>query len=189
MVIFLKELIKMEKYIFLDIDGVLATPESIKDGTWGLVPARQEQFKKLMENTNNQTDWIEPKIVLSSSWRKWDLETTREFMKEEGFWYWDKIIGVTIRAYQYLDRTKKIHLSIPRGVEIKQWIDANIHSDNGKNYNKKRVGVDYNYLILDDESDMLLEHKDYFVKTHGTKGLTSKDVEKALRILGNDYIF
>jgi hypothetical protein len=178
----------MDKYIFLDIDGVLATPESIKDGTWGLVPARQKQFKKLMENTKNQTDWIEPKIVLSSSWRKWDLETTREFMKEEGFWYWDKIIGVTIRAYQYLDRTKKIHLSIPRGVEIKQWIDANIHSDNGKNYNKKKVGVDYNYLILDDETDMLLEHKDNFIKTHPTKGLTNEDVKKALLILNKyDY--
>ena len=177
----------MDKYIFLDIDGVLATPESIKDGSWGLVDARQNQFKKLMEEPNDSIDWVRPKIVLSSSWRKWDLETTREFMKEEGFWYWDDIIGVTIRAYQYLDRTKKIHLSIPRGVEIKQWIDANIHSDNGKNYNRKRLGIDYKYLILDDENDMLLEHKDYFVKTHPTKGLTSEDVKKANRILGNDF--
>lgn len=179
----------MDKYIFLDIDGVLATPEVIKDGEWGLVPARQEQFKKLMENTNNQADWIEPKIVLSSSWRKDDLETTIQYMKEEGFLYSDKIIGITIRAYQYLDRTKKIHLSIPRGVEIKQWIDANIHSNNGKNFNKKKLGVDYKYLILDNKPDMLLEHKDYFVRTHETKGLTSKDVEKSLRILGNDYSY
>jgi hypothetical protein len=178
----------MNKYIFLDIDGVLATPESLKDGYWALVDARQKQFKKLMEKPKNtfSFNWIEPKIVLSSSWRKWDLETTRQFMKEEGFWYWEKIIGVTIRAYQYLDNSKKIHLSIPRGVEIKQWIDANIHSDNGKNYNRKKIGVDYTYLILDDESDMLLEQKDHFVKTHPTKGLTAKDIEKANLIL-NKY--
>ena len=57
----------MDKYIFLDIDGVLATPESIKDGTWGLVDARQNQFKKLMEEPNDSIDWVRPKIVLSSS--------------------------------------------------------------------------------------------------------------------------
>ena len=173
----------MDKYIFLDIDGVLATPKSIEGvgGEWKIEDEKQELLKHIIDSTG-------AKIVLSSSWRKWDLETTIEFMKEKGFWFSDLIIGVTIRAYQYLDRTKKIHLSIPRGVEIKQWIDANIHSDNGKNYNRKRLGVDYKYLILDDENDMLLEHKDYFVKTHPTKGLTSEDVKKANRILGNDFI-
>ena len=172
----------MDKYIFLDIDGVLATPKSIEGvgGEWKIEDEKQELLKHIIDSTG-------AKIVLSSSWRKWDLETTIEFMKEKGFWFSDLIIGVTIRAYQYLDRTKKIHLSIPRGVEIKQWIDANIHSDNGKNYNRKRLGVDYKYLILDDENDMLLEHKDYFVKTHPTKGLTSEDVKKGNRILGNDF--
>jgi hypothetical protein len=167
----------MRKIIFLDIDGVLATPESLKDGQWAIVEARQKQFKKIVEEIP------ELEIVLSSSWRKWDLESTREYMKEEGFWYWDKIIGITIRAYQYLDRTKKIHLSIPRGVEIMQWIDTNIHSDNGKNYSRKRLGIDYNYVILDDEKDMLYEQRNNFVQTHPTKGLTKVDVGKVLNIL------
>ena len=35
--------------------------------------------------------------------------------------YNDILIGVTIRAYHYIDQKSKIHLSIPRGVEIKQW--------------------------------------------------------------------
>lgn len=177
----------MDKYIFLDIDGVLATPETLKGGMWGLVEARQNQFRKLMEEPNDSFDWVRPKIVLSSSWRKWDLETTREYMKEEGFWYWDDIMGITIRAYQYIDKTKKIHLSIPRGVEIQQWIDTHIHSDNGKNYQRKKIGTDYEYVILDDDTDMLLCQKDHFVNTHPTKGLTSKDVERANRILKNDY--
>ncbi len=175
----------MDIYFFLDIDGVLATPEKLKDGMWGLVDARQLQFKKLMVKPNYLLDseWTEPKIVLSSSWRKFDLESTKEFMKQEGFWFWDKIVGITIRAYHYLDPNKKVHLSIPRGVEIKQWIDTHIHSDNGKNWQRKQLGVDYNYIILDDEPDMLLEHKDHFIKTHSTKGLTAKDVERAMRIL------
>ena len=96
----------MEKIMFLDIDGVIATNESVVGGQWALVNARQVQLRKIIEATGC-------KIVLSSSWRKWDLETTRQFMKEEGFWFWDLIIGITIRAYQYLDRTNKIHLSGP----------------------------------------------------------------------------
>lgn len=171
----------MRKIIFLDIDGVLATPECLKDGMWGLVPARQEQFKKLIEATGAE-------IVLSSSWRKWDLESTIEYMKQEGFWYWDKIIGVTIRAYQYIDQTKKIHLSIPRGVEIQQWIDTNVHSDNGKNFSRKKLGVDYQYIILDDDTDMLFTQTKHFINTHPTKGLTSKDVKKAIAILNSNLI-
>lgn len=170
----------MEKIMFLDIDGVIATNESVIGGQWALVNARQVQLRKIIDATGC-------KIVLSSSWRKWDLETTRQFMKEEGFWFWDLIIGITIRAYQYLDRTKKIHLSIPRGVEIKQWIDANIHSDNGKNYNRKKLGKDYQYVIIDDETDMLYEHRHNFVNTKTHKGLTAKDAEKAILILNNQY--
>jgi len=30
----------MEKIIFLDIDGVLATPEYLKDGQWALNPEK-----------------------------------------------------------------------------------------------------------------------------------------------------
>jgi hypothetical protein len=167
----------MKKIIFLDIDGVLATPECITEyGTWGLVESKQNLFKKLMDDTNAE-------IVLSSSWRKWDLEGTKQFMKQEGFWFWDKIIGVTIRAYQYLDRTKKIHLSLPRGVEIQQWIDTNIHSDNGKNWERKKLNTDYVYVILDDESDMIYSQRNNFVQTDSKLGLSEEDVEIATKIL------
>jgi len=164
----------MKRIIFLDIDGVLATPESIEEGLWGLVPARQEQFKKIIDATDAE-------IVLSSSWRLHTLEATKEYMDNKGFLFCDRIIGITIRAYHYIQ--KGIHLSIPRGVEIKQWIDANIHSQNGKNWNKKRLGLDFQYVILDDDSDMLLEQKDNFVRCVSTKGLTSDLAKKAIQIL------
>jgi len=182
LVIFLKELIKMEKYIFLDIDGVLATPKSIEGvgGEWRIEDEKQELLKHIIDSTG-------AKIVLSSSWRKWDLETTIEFMKEEGFWFADLIVGVTIRAYQYLDRTKKIHLSIPRGVEIQQWIDTNIHSENGKNWERKKLGKDYQYVILDDDSDMLYVQRNNFVHTHSTLGLTKDECNRAIEILNNKY--
>jgi hypothetical protein len=174
----------MRKYIFLDIDGVLATPKSIEGvgGGWKIEDEKQELLKRIIESTG-------AKIVLSSSWRKWDLETTIEFMKGEGFWFADLIVGITIRAYQYLDRTKKIHLSIPRGVEIKQWIDTNIHSDNGKNWERKILGVDYQYVILDDDIDMLYTQKNNFVNTNSDLGLTKTDCEIAIAVLNKGYHF
>lgn len=168
--------IKMKKIIFLDIDGVLATSEFLHQGQWALATKKQLLFKRILDQTNAE-------IVLSSSWRKHNLEETKQHMEKHGFMFNDKLIGVTIRAYQWIE--KGVHLSIPRGVEIKQWIDTHIHSDNGINYQRKKLGIDYQYVIIDDDCDMLLEHQDNFVRTDSEKGLTEKDVEKAIEILNN----
>jgi hypothetical protein len=168
----------MEKIIFLDIDGVLAIPSCLKDGMWAL----SDEIQKLLGKILDQTD---AKIVLSSSWRYATLERTKEHMESEGFLFNDKLIGVTIRAYHYLEKGSKIHLSIPRGVEIKQWIDTHIHSDNGKNWERKKVGKDFTYIILDDDRDMLLEQKDHFLNTNSEIGLTDDIVERAVAILNN----
>ena len=161
----------MEKIIFLDIDGVLATPKYLKNKQWALDPEKQKLFGKILIKTD-------AKIVLSSSWRYSTLEKTKEHMEAEGFLFNNELVGVTIRAYQYIEQG--IHLSIPRGVEIKQWIDTHIHSDNGKNWERKKLGKDFNYVILDDDDDMLLEHKDNFVKVNGDIGLTDDDIKNAI---------
>lgn len=172
----------MKKIIFLDIDGVLATPESIdNDGFWGLVDSKQELLKEIIDATDAD-------IVLSSSWRFSDVERTKDYMTSKGFKFSNKIIGVTIRAYKYIDKSAKIHLSIPRGVEINQWIDTHIHSDNGFGFKRKKYGVDYTYVILDDDSDMLYTQANKFLKTNSDIGLTKEIVEKAIQILNNDNI-
>lgn len=166
----------MEKIIFLDIDGVIAIPSVLKDGLFGLSDDKQKLLGKILAETD-------AKIVLSSSWRYATIERTKEHLEKEGFLFNDKLIGVTIRAYQWLEKGTGIHLSIPRGVEIKQWIDTHIHSDNGKDWNRKKLGKDWNYVILDDDSDMLLEHKDNFIRTDSELGLTDDDVTGAVGIL------
>ena len=168
----------MEKIIFLDIDGVLAVPSCLKDGMWALSDEKQKLLGKILDETD-------AKIVLSSSWRYATLEKTKEHMESKGFLFNNKLIGVTIRAYQYLEKGTGIHLSIPRGVEIKQWIDTNIHSDNGKNWERKEVGKDFTYIILDDDRDMLLEQKSHFLNTNSEIGLTDDIVERAVAILNN----
>jgi len=162
------------RFIFLDIDGVIATPETIEDRMWGLTPEKQDLLGLIIEKTG-------AKIVLSSSWRKHTVEDTIEHMEEHGFRFCDEIVGVTIRAYHYIE--KGIHLSIPRGVEIKQWIDTNVHSNNGKDWNRKVLGKDWSYVILDDDSDMLLEHKDNFIRCDSMEGLTLEQANKAIELL------
>lgn len=166
----------MDKYIFLDIDGVIATPETVDEGLWGLTKSKQELLGKILSETG-------AKIVLSSSWRHNDLKSTIDYMNEKGFLFCDKLIGVTLRLYKYIDREQKIHLSIPRGLEIDQWIDTHIHSNNGKDWSRKEIGKDFTYVIIDDDADMLLEQKDYFIMTDGMVGLTDSDVTRAVGIL------
>lgn len=163
--------------IFLDVDGVVSTAKS----KYALDKEKVDLLGKIIDATD-------AKIVISSSWRMHTLEKTIEYLStiDEhrvpfAFPYCDRIIGITIRAYHYV--TQGIHLSIPRGVEIKQWIDTNIHSDNGKNWSRKSLGSDFNYVILDDDCDMLLEQKDNFVNTDSYLGLQDKDVELAIEIL------
>ena len=170
----------MQKIIFLDIDGVLATQEDCEETRlWGLSPKKQELLGQILDKTNAD-------IVLSSSWRCIDVETTKTYMSSKGFLFSDKIIGVTIRAYHYIDKTTKIHLSIPRGVEIKQWIDTNVHRNIDLKYQRKSLNIDYTYVILDDDSDMLLEQKDMFLKCDSDKGLTTEIVEKVINILNKN---
>lgn len=164
----------MKKIIFLDIDGVIATPKSVEDGLWGLTNECQDRLGKILSETG-------AKIVLSSSWRLHTLDKTIEYMRSKGFRFCDSLIGVTIRAYHYIE--KGVHLGIPRGVEIKQWIDTNIHSNNGHDWQRKYVGKDFTYLILDDDTDMLLEHYQHFVRTDSMEGLTDADVLRAVAIL------
>jgi len=165
------------KIIFLDIDGVLAVPNPLKKGgVWGLSEEKQHLLGKIL----TQTD---AKIVLSSSWRLHTLEKTREYMTSEGFMFSDKIIGITIRAYHYLQKGTGIHLSIPRGVEIKQWLDTNIHSNQGKDWSRKELNKDFTYVIIDDDGDMLLEQKDQFILTDSYAGLQDVHVDQAVKIL------
>jgi len=165
----------MRKIIFLDIDGVIATQETQVDGMWGLTGDKQDKLGLILKETGAE-------LVLSSSWRKGTLEETVQYMDMMGFRFCDKLVGVTIRGYHHIE--KGFPMSIPRGVEIKQWIDQNIHREDGKGpFVRKKLGEDYTYLILDDDSDMLLEQKDFFVRTDHYQGLTDADVTKSIEIL------
>lgn len=171
----------MDKYIFLDFDGVITNEES----HYKLNRVSCDLLGRILKDTD-------AKIVITSSWRKSTLEDTIKYLNTIShfvpfeFPYSDNIIGQTIRAYHYIH---EIHLGVPRGVEIKQWIDTHIHSNNGRNYILKKLGKDYQYVILDDDNDMLLEQKDNFIKTDSHKGLNVRNVFDAIQVLNTTNHF
>ena len=71
-----------------------------------------------------------------------------------------------------------------RGNEIAKWLDDSFDEYDvftGKVYNYKD-SEDYEYVILDDDVDMLMCQKDNFIRVDSYKALTKKDINKAIDI-------
>jgi hypothetical protein len=163
------------KVIFLDIDGVLnsekyATEYWDRTGKPGYGGHFPKSVKPTLENVlwdaetvkrlREIVDATQSKIVISSTWRKgFDVPNFKEMFL---LYDWDApVISITPSL-----------ASRNRGEEIKQWIESN--------------DVE-NYLILDDDSDMLPEQLENFVNTSFWVGLTDDDKEQAITILAQDH--
>lgn len=148
-------MVMINKILFLDFDGVITT----FDSKYKLDKTKLDLLGKIIDSTNCN-------IVISSSWRKRDLQSTIEYLSDDTqffmnnmkFPFCHKIIGVTKRLPERI-----------RGLEIKKWIEDNNFFGN--------------YVILDDDTDMLEEQKAYFINTHPLDGLNENDVEQVIKIL------
>lgn len=152
------------KVIFLDFDGVITT---LKSG-WELDNKKQLLVKQICDATG-------AKIVISSSCRRYNLARNIESLSKEvdhPFILFDYLIDVTPWMYSSKHSERETHYFTPRGVEIQRWLAE--HKDVT------------NYVILDDDSDMLLAQKPYFIKTHGYYGICPKNVKGAIKILSMD---
>lgn len=181
--------IQHRKFIFLDVDGVIN------------VPPYTSFNPECLTNLYRIIDETSAKIIVSSSWRCGDLQKTKESLLESGFSpkYIDVIIGETCRGYHFV--VKGSNLPIVRGNEIKQFVDVHfvypwhgtpeldeqyrVYKADGsfKMMRSNVVGRNFNYVILDDDSDMLLEHLQHFIKTDSFIGLTSFDADTAIEAL------
>lgn len=152
--------------IFLDIDGVLNSLDSVlafRDDGHLFWSDRKESLDPvsvgLLQHLCEETD---AKIVISSTWRK--LYSEQEFRDIFASYGWENfpILGMTT--------TDKVHPdSWARGYEIQDWLDNNPWK---------------NYVILDDDSDMLDCQSEQFVHVSGINGFRSKHYCKVLRIFG-----
>lgn len=179
-----KKNINKQKFAFVDVDGVLNheiwfTSDECKKVTKERVD--QNDYRRWFDPRcvallNYLTDETGAKIVVSSSWRGGrTIDDLKKLFSD---------VGIT---GEVIDKTPKLHFSgledykysVPRGCEIKAWLETN------KNILGDKMSK-ANYVILDDDSDMLLWQREKFLHVDSYCGLTYNVINKAIQILNRD---
>jgi len=186
------------KIIFLDIDGVLNCQNAYHEGfcryvSWNwedgsedhhqsFYPPSKELLNKLIEETG-------AKIVISSTWRHSGLDFMRKVWEVEKMR--GEIIGITPT---FMAKIKDY--TLPRGCEIESWLKQNsfMHINWDESYQRiemEKSGIE-NYIIIDDDSDMLYGQRNHFVHVlpspRNKSGFNQKYYEQALSILSKNVI-
>lgn len=159
------------KIIFLDIDGVLNHEDfyrerfekryddgAIEHPYSEIDPKTVQRLNKIIEETGAN-------IVISSTWRHSGLEYCKKVLEYHGFK--GNIIDITPMC--------RCGLCV-RGNEINKWIHDNNDITGGHLKFK-------DYVILDDDNDMLFTQKDNFIQTNPFIGLTDYIMEQVINKL------
>lgn len=184
------------KVIFLDFDGVLNSEiwykrrfnemdmDSIvsKYPYYEFDPLAMQQLNRIIEETS-------AKVVISSTWRIGrTVDELQQLLNMVGFE--GEIIDTTPHFFARGSDNdgNKISYTVPRGCEIDWWLSEkgkfkriNWSIERQKEYMEKAIVK--NYVILDDDSDMLYTQKEHFVHTGMYYGLNEKKATEAINIL------
>lgn len=158
------------KVIFLDIDGVLNSEEfwtteaqhikkqnALNSGrTRDEASALANMDPLAVERVMKIVKETGAEIVVSSTWRF-----------DDSICYKLRFMGIP-QIYGITPGTVKRY----RGEEIKLWLDEHPEVTN--------------YVIIDDDNDMLDEQDSHLVQTSWLTGITDYDVEKAINILNKE---
>ena len=154
------------KVIFLDIDGVLVTRNSIKYQHLNYPDETSIRFSKnAVKYLNKLIRLTKAKIVISSTWRLFhSLEDLQNIFKKQG------VSGMIISTTSI--EKAPIEIDIPRGQKITDWL-AN-HSEVEQ------------YVIIDDDvqADCIQFHPYNCVETSYKFGFSSEEkLKEAIEIL------
>ncbi len=189
------------KVIFLDIDGVLNCQNGYVNGfckykdyvVGGEKVFHYQQFyppsKKLLNKLIDETD---AKIVISSTWRHSGIEKLRKIWELENMS--GEIIDIT-PTFRNL-KIKDYYKGLPRGLEIDWWL---VNNNFKQIFWSKEEQLKYlaethikNYIIIDDDSDMLYNQRDHFVHVYPSPrnkdGFNQENYERAYGILKKNLI-
>ena len=180
----------MKKLIYLDIDGVLNHQAAYAAGECRYDYAEGYETFSITSKTllNQLIDQTGADIVISSTWRSDGIEQMKHI------WEREKMSGSIVGCTP--------HLSIdgfgytPRGCEI----DCHLRAQGFYHINwsaerqlevMEQSGI-ANYIIIDDDSDMLYGQRHHFVHTlpapRNDSGFNEVYYEAALRMLSTDII-
>lgn len=151
-----------KKILFLDIDGVLASYDyllSLK----GFIDKKKVALLNMLKP-------YDVEVVISSSWG-YNEDTVKQ-LTACGLEL--PIIGGTEHFYSDW---------MCRGNEIAKWLvdtfdEYNVYTGKASLYS----GKDYEYVILDDDEDMLMCQKDNFIHVDRYTALTEENIKKAIDI-------
>lgn len=143
------------KIIFLDIDGVLNTSETVSNNIY-LDWERVKLLDEVCEKTGAA-------LVLSSAWRIMHSRDNIDFALRQVGLFHGRIIGETInlRPDDEIEGQR-------RGQEIQHYLDKH---------------KPYRFVIVDDSSDMMPKQLPWFVKTTFEHGLDQRRADRMVEIL------
>ena len=172
----------MDRYLFLDIDGVLNTiryndyliehgeVETDEDGAI----FDPEAIANLAYIVKNVPDL---KIVITSTWRfkGWDWMNSLWEKRQLPGRIYSFTPALDIVCFKDLLNQKNSNSTFPygtRGLEINEWLRLNV-----------KKGTPHNYVILDDEIDYLAVQENCVVLCDPYKGLTKNVAERTIHLL------
>ena len=184
----------MRKIIFLDKDGVLNCEDGYVAGTIKRVKTNELDYEAFEPNSkallNKLIEATGADIVISATMRSDGIDMMRKIWAHEGMS--GRIIDVTpcfsnnhIEAYTF-----------PRGCEIEYWYRKQGLWHINWSLDKQREYMEAsniaNYIIIDDDSDMLYEQRNHFIhikqSPENKSGFNERYYEEALSKLSSDII-
>ena len=173
---------EIQRYLFLDIDGVLNTirySNYLIDQEEGEVDEDGALFDP--EAVNNLACIVENvpdlKIIISSTWRfkGWEWMNRLWVKRQLPGKIYSFTPALDIVCFKDLLNQKNSNSTFPygtRGLEINEWLRLNV-----------KKGTPHNYVILDDEIDYLAVQEDCVVLCDPYKGLTKYVAERTIHLL------
>lgn len=174
---------RLQRYLFLDIDGVLNTmsySNYLIDHDEDDVDEDGALFDpKAVTNLANIINKIpDVKIIISSTWRlrgwEWMNRLWVKRQLPETIYSFTPVLEV-VCFVDIINRkdTTSVYPIGTRGLEINEWLRNNASLN----------PFSYKYVILDDDKDLLLRQQANFIHTDPYYGITKDDVLMALKIL------
>ena len=179
--------------IFLDFDGVVNSEkwmvsrfEKVDTNTisaqypfYEIDPDAVAQLNRIIAETG-------AKVVVSSTWRLGRTpEQLTEILAHHDFK--GEIIDVTPHFY-----VKSHGYTVPRGCEIEWLLKQKKFQRINWSIEKQLEYVEKaevkNYVILDDDSDMLYNQREHFVQTSWKNGLTAELADRCIEILNTPLV-